>query len=520
MLAAYRRGGDIMTLALTHRHLLRLALIVMVAPSALTSQWFRNGPAIALVLASVGAVALIATDRSEGSGALDARVKASDLLPALALACGLLLLGGALHWTFPTRDWLIRDAVLADMTRQQGLPVYDMAGVAYYLRAPLGMYVAPAAAGHVTTLVGAHVALLLQNALLLGIVLHLFRVVGRGWTHVAIMLAFGGPALLGAALLFPGLARIPDLVFSPDRSQTIDVWAVSYQYSSSVVQFFWAPNHALPGWMLALLIWLRERKDVDLATLAIGVGIGLFWSPLAILPAALWCFVCFARAPLATLSSQRLWIAVVAGLGFSPLALYVTTGAGAIESAARDDALFIVTIVFVALNSFALLYIWRFRAHAPATALPLVLFCAAVLVALPFFSFGPGNDLVSRGSISCLVLAAFFFGWIWLDRDLPRPAFFVGAALMLLAAPSGLMEIARAVTMPTYAISDCTLMEANASLGSRAAPANYATPVAARPDWLLRPMTDAPAPLRERVCWTHRSWSPAAPYVKKPYFEK
>ena len=139
---------------------------------------------------------------------------------------------------------------------------------------------------------------------------------------------------------------------------------------------------------------------------------------------------------------------------------------------------------------------------------------------LPFFSFGPGNDLVSRGSISCLVLVAFFFGWIWLDRDLPRPAFLVGATLLLLAAPSGLLEIARAVTTPTYAISDCTLMEANAALGSTAAPANYAAPVAARPGWLLRVMMAPSAPLRERVCWTHRPWSPTAPYVKKPYFEK
>lgn len=509
-----------MTSAFTHRNLLRLALVVMAAPSLLAAPWFQNGPAFVLALSCMGAVALIATDRSSGAGALDQRAKAGELLLALALACGLLLLGGALHWTFPTRDWLIRDAVLADMTRQAGLPVYDVAGAAFYLRAPLGMYVVPATIGNTTTLFGAHVALMAQNAVLLGLVLHLFRVVGRGWPHIATMLLFGGPALLGAALFFPGLARIPDLVFSPDRSQTIDVWAVSYQYSSSIVQLFWAPNHALPGWTLALLIWLRERGEIDLATLAIGVAIGLFWSPLAILPAALWCLVCFARAPLAILSSVRIWCAALVGIGFAPLALYVTAGAAAIESPARDDALIFVTAIFIALNAFALIYVWRLRAYAPPQARAPLLFCALALAALPFFSFGPGNDLVSRGSISCLVLVAFFFGWIWLDRDLPRPAFLVGATLLLLAAPSGLLEIARAVTTPTYAISDCTLMEANAALGSTAAPANYAAPVAARPGWLLRAMMAPSAPLRERVCWTHRPWSPTAPYVKKPYFEK
>jgi len=50
---------------------------------------------------------------------------------------------------FRALDWRVRDAVLADLTRSSFPIGYNIDGVDYILRAPLGMYMFPAAVGHV-----------------------------------------------------------------------------------------------------------------------------------------------------------------------------------------------------------------------------------------------------------------------------------------------------------------------------------------------------------------------------------
>ena len=89
----------------------------------------------------------------------------------LGLALVLCLLGGQTHAFFANDDWLIRDAVLADLVARPWPVEYERGGEMLFQRAPLGMYLVPALAGKIAGLGVAHLALLVQNTLVIGTLL-------------------------------------------------------------------------------------------------------------------------------------------------------------------------------------------------------------------------------------------------------------------------------------------------------------------------------------------------------------
>ena len=171
---------------------------------------------------------------------LDAPTDIKRLSLCIGLASVILVFGGELHFFFAPPDWRVRDAVLADLTRSQ-LPVgYNIAGVDYTLRAPLGMCIFPAALGHVFGLLGAHVAPLAQNSLVLGCIFYLLGSLGAGWRRdLTILIMFGGLSILGAAL---GFAIANDYKIDRLIILGLDAWRPYFQYSSSMVQFFGFPT--------------------------------------------------------------------------------------------------------------------------------------------------------------------------------------------------------------------------------------------------------------------------------------
>ena len=74
-------------------------------------------------------------------------VQVRTLAACAAVALVLCLLGGEGHVFYANDDWLTRDAVLADMARHPFPIVYTHKGSDFLLRAPLGMYMLPAAIG-------------------------------------------------------------------------------------------------------------------------------------------------------------------------------------------------------------------------------------------------------------------------------------------------------------------------------------------------------------------------------------
>jgi hypothetical protein len=488
---------------LRNRAVIGFVSLLLFAPTALLAVAFRPAVAAFVLAGCAGALALIVQPRrAESVGLLDQAIDTPRLALSIALAGLLLILGGEMHLFYATYDWRIRDSVLSDLTHN-GFPLlYAVDGSEYLLRAPLGMYMLPAAFGKFFGLSAAHVAMWAQNSLLLGSIFYLLGKLGRGLAHVLVMILFAGFALFGIWYfwLLGGTASTDHIL-----NFSLDSWHPYFQYSSSIVQFFWVPNHALPGWWLATLLLLQTRDEVDNATVAVSIAGAVFWSPLVVLSVALWLVIVVLLDARRSLTSARLWQAAAAGACILPVALYMVLGASTIRHGvtAAKEYFALLYMMFMVSNLFQATYVVALRAYAPPRLMPLFAFSLCILAALPFFNFGPSNDLVMRGSIPSLVIIAFAFGAVLLHPDnFRRPAFYLGLALIVACSPSALLELYRLTTDQRYAISDCTLFESTYALGGVGIPENYVVDRRAVPDWLvdLQPARrSAPA---DRRCWS------------------
>jgi len=489
--------------ALSNRAVVIFVTILLLAPSALFAGALRPIPAAVVFMGCAGALILILRDPSRASPSpLDAALDIRRLALFVGLAGFLLVLGGAGHLLYPPLDWRQRDAVLADLSAGALPIVYDVDDAQLALRAPLGMYMLPAAFGRALGLGAAHVALWAQNSLFLGAIFYLLATLGRGPRHVFVMALLSGLSVAGVAI-YAALAGPPNLL----RLETYGLvaWHPAWQYSSSVVQFFWAPNHALPGWWLATLLLLQARGQVDRATSAVSIAGAMFWTPLGAAAPALWLLFSVCADLRRQALSVRDLCAAAFGLGFIPIALYLIVSSGEIKhGAAGLDAVFLLRFALFALPEFAIAgYVIANRSLIANEYLGLLAFSCLVLATLPLFKFGPGNDLVMRASIPALVVVGFLFGEILLQGPATgRMRFLLGCALLAVAAPSALWEVARAFTHERIAISDCSLVEASQALREGDTPTNYLVESARIPAWIMDASRNGARPVRERRCWS------------------
>ncbi len=498
---------DASAVRLSNRIVAKAVTVGFLSADVLFALRLSPAPAL-LVLAGSVAVWWLVNSASLRSEALDGPLKPARLAVCLLLALAVFVLGGEGHLFYANYDWLVRDAVLADLSRTWSLPAYVEQGQQFLLRAPLGLYMVPAVAGKIFGLPVALLALLAQDTLILGGILYLFWAASSGWRTVAAMLLWGGCS---------GLARLSALLQGKPLTEVLampivplDQWHPLYlQYSSSVTQMFWAPNHALPGWWIALLLILYAEAEIDLAVVASSVGALTLWSPLAVLPAVP---SVFARMRFrALLGEARPWQGIAAALAFIPVAIYLLVSAGSIPHAANyAKPNFGVLYVFFELIELpaAMFVAWNIRRlRRPLRGLFWI--NLVVLLALPFFTFGPGGDLVTRGSIASLTIMAFCFGEVLFGPNRPGLAgTSIGAAIIALGALCGAGEIYRAVAVPAYPVSDCSLMQAARILSSGEAPANYVAKAGAIPAWLAPAPRSWPGQAPVRTCWSFKPLPP------------
>ncbi|CAN2534561.1 hypothetical+protein [Methylocapsa aurea] len=473
--------------------LLRLCILVFLLSNTALALGFGVVGAAPVLAGCALAAFLLFSFRPKEGGLLAAPIDARTFAACLALAVALLLLGGETHLFYANLDWLMRDAVLSDLTRQ-GFPLfYRYEGQDYLLRAPLGMYLLPAAIGRWTGLAGAHIAMLAQNTLLLGVCLY----------FVARLAGARIAPFLALFVLFSGLDILPQLFLEglalPDH---LEWWNPAFQYSSHVTQLFWVPNHALPGWWAALLLLLLAREEIDLALLAILFAATLLWSPLAAVGAAPLIGFCALRLGRG-LFAPRILAAAVAGLCFLPIALYLTIDA---ESVRHGWLLAIpgfvglyVAFILVEIPHAAILLAARERLARSDRAL--VGAGVVVLLALPFYSFGPNNDLAMRASIPALFLLAFAFARVAVStpRDGGALASLI-SAIVIAAAATPAMEIKRALVVQAFAISDCDLLTSWRKTDPHVFPTNYLARREMVPAW-LGAASDARLEIEQRSCW-------------------
>jgi hypothetical protein len=320
-----------------------------------------------------------------------------------ALALAWTAISGVGHFFYANSDWIIRDAVLHDLTNAGWPPSYtDHDGASLVLRAPVGYYLPSAVIGQLWGLQAANIAMYLWTALGFALFLasacRLFETNKQRATCVVLLLLFGGMDILG----FTWRAARP-----PVLGETVEWWLQIIQYPSTSYLMAWVPNHALPAWLGIVLI-LRFWKLPTLARITplLSAAIPL-WSPLAAV--GLFPFFLFA---LAWRRDFRILFSPHSCLPFLLPALaiagYLGMDAGTIlhgwlirNFASTSD--FLLFYLGFCLLEFGILALILSRLTTLKTAVRIAL---VVLCLLPIYVYGPYNDMAMRSSIPALAVLA------------------------------------------------------------------------------------------------------------------
>jgi hypothetical protein len=429
---------------------------------------------------------------STGVASVQARSGAVSIACALA-AFALTTIGGEGRVFPATNDWLIRDAVLHDVVRLPWPFVYHFDGKDWLLRAPLAMYLAPAAIGKLIGLKAAIFALWAQNTAAIFAVLRILCAsmsVARSLTVLAAFCIFSGWDVIGALITHHGLAPPVD----------IEWWDFLFQYSSTMTLAFWVPNHALAGWFVAALILLWDKGQIRIGALAMGAALSAFWSPFALIGAAPF----LAKAGIEALARRRIaWgdvgMPLLLGLALAPLALFLVSDSGAVphgfQPMSRIFILFYALFISLELLPF-LAANWIPKVGNGGFSRSTYFVAVASLMLMPFYSLGPGNDFVMRASIPALAVVAVTTGhsaYAALKEQKVWKVALVGLALTL-GGLTGLVEIWRIVTGPNLGTSQCDLVQAwdqdpraSKSMAHYLADADHVGPLLRRADAHLHP---------------------------------
>ena len=460
-------------------------------------------PALVTLAGCAGVFAIVWTSRGDDAflaETVDARFWAGCLLASLAV----LIVGGEGHFLHATNDWLIRDAILADMALRGQPAVYAYEGADYLLRAPLGMYLLPGLAGRFLGLFPAHLFMLAQNAGLLASVLYFLASLAPA-RRVAVLALF---------LLFAGLDIIPLAIEAYGQyvlgrgfwlASVTAAWAPWFSFSNHFTMLFWVPNHTLPAWWFAVLALLAARGKLELAPMGALLPPLALWSPLAIFFAPVIVLYFVARAPIAAIANGRNWLAALAALLIAPVLIYLTAAAETVPSEwmiLREGflSIYVLTLCVQIPHVFVILWNWRLT---PSTDRGLLITALLILLAIPAYSLGPTNDFASRCSIAPLAILAFEFALVATridEREQPLARLAVVAIFGIGLFGPG-FEIMRALTRARFAISDCTFMQAWYDTDHSVMPANYLARLGRMPAWLMRLDGVRPQPFAAKACW-------------------
>lgn len=432
--------------------------ILFAAPSVLFSLAFVQKPwgelAAVLWIAAVAPLAL----RAEWRRPRELRLA----IAAAAIAIALTLISGVGHLFYQTDDWTTRDAILLDLVRYPWPVGYETVDGVGYLRAPLGMYLAPAAIGKIFG--GAEAALFVQNGSILA--LCLYALAGSlpnartRWFGLLFFIAFAGLDIVAWARRW--LEGAPDNLALPH----LDPWAGNIQFSSHVTQLFWTPHHALAGWAIAAAYQMWRTGRAPALLIAPLCAAAAFWSPLAALGGAP--FVAFALYW--DWRDGKLRFADFAGAGAAgtailPIAYFLTRDTAGIAKGFLDfsNMTNLRSYLGVVLIKAApwLAVAWHGCDRQDRRARAEFALIAMSLVLIPTYSMGVANDFAMRVSIPALALLCLRAAPTLANLLAEPPARRVMlASFVMLGAATPAVEIARNITMPANERSACNVVEA------------------------------------------------------------
>ena len=325
------------------------------------------------------------------------------VLSIFALALGWTAIAGVGHLFYSNSDWLIRDAVLHDLSISGWPPTYQIAdGSHLTLRAPVGYFLPSAVMGYLFGASASNIAIYLWTALGWGLFLvaacRLFNTPRERIFCLLILTFFGGMDLLGHAWAYREV---------PAFGQHIEWWMPSIQYSANTTLLFWVPNHALPAWLGIVLI-LRHWQQPSLARITplLATAVPL-WSPLAAI--GLFPFFLFG---LAWRRDRKILFSPWSCFAFVPIALltmkYLGMDAAEVPHGWMTEMwgtwdLFAYRYVLFCLLEFGFLALILARITHFNTPMRVAV---ATLCLLPFYYLGIGNDLAMRASVPALCVLA------------------------------------------------------------------------------------------------------------------
>jgi hypothetical protein len=461
---------------------------------------FSTPATFALILFALSGLFVITKRLS--TNALHIEISLRCIALCCLIALGLLLLGGEGRLLFANSDWEIRDALLRDMGMSPWPYAYQIADQVEILRAPIGMYLKPALFGGASQ-AWRDIALLLCNTVFLGLLFALGSVLFKDTPSRCIGLA--------VFIFFSGLDILGTLLVSHSGGNPsydhIEAWLAGVQYSSHITLLFWVPQHALAGWLCAILYLLWERGYVRFSFFLAAVPLLAIWSPLAIMgavPFALYAglkSVWHRDVILADILLGALVLAVAI-----PSLIYLRAGLGDVSSRWQAvPAINFAVLILFEIAPFAIFIIGNSRAIGSNRATFGI--TILLLLLMPHYRIGPGPDFQMRAAIMPIAILAFSMGKLLSGQasEKKREPYLLGI-LILIGSTTGLLELARAIRLQPSPPPNCSLIHAYFQQSGLVAPtSSYFAPVNGLSS-RLRP--DKPViipPDASRPCWT-RNW--------------
>lgn len=411
------------------------------------------------------------------------------VLTCFLVALGLLVLSGEGRFFYANVDWQVRFAVLRDMGINPWPFVYTARPEPDLLRAPIGMFLAPALVFKVLGPRAADFTLLLQNT-----------------TIVALLLTLGSQLftnqrsrLIGLAIfiLFSGMDAIGDLLMQGMLTGHLEDWA-EIQYSSTITLLFWVPQHAIAGWVGAVGYMLWREGRVPLAPWLALLPLTALWSPLGLMGAMPFAALAGMRALIARALHVRDFLAPAASLLLCiPSLIYL--------GAASDDVgfhfqpiPFIQWLLFQTFETLPYLIPLAIAGRSTRFGRDSLWLAFAWLMLIPFVQIGWSTDFMMRGSITALALVTVMVSDHVVQRGERWRWFMV---VLAIGSLTGLAEIRRALLYPAAPEVRCTFFKAWDQTFAAFPKGSYLAPVDKVPS-LIRPAHPARASASEPArCW-------------------
>lgn len=378
------------------------------------------------------------------------RIGAQTLCVCFIVAALLLIIGGEGRLFYAPVDWQIRDAVLADMGRHRWPFDYWLDGKAQMLRAPVGLYLLPALIGGASQL-GRDWTLLGHNALILGLIFAqgaaLFDSRRARIIALVIFILFSGLDIIGVALA--------QLATGAANWNHLERWASNYQYSAHITQLFWAPQHGLAGWAVALFYMLWRRNLAPIGLFAASLPLAALWSPLILFGALPFAAFAGIRALLTGAWDRRdILIAALATTLALPALAYLSTDAASVGGGLHPPTVlgYGLILLLEVLPFLAPLLADRRGATDRAT----IAIAGLCLLLMPLWTMGASNDFQMRASIMPLALVALAFANWAIRLKTGRDKALV-VALIALGSVTGVVEMSHAIRFPASPAPLCTL---------------------------------------------------------------